>query len=81
MFTHRCKTLTKLALKNVLTTYREAKEKNEKKKMLAGLLGFLVVGFFWVCFFFGRLYLKAAKLPSASERQTNTALRSQEEST
>lgn len=48
MFTHHCKTLTKLALKNVLTIFREAKgkkKKRKKKKMLAVLLGFLI-GFF-----------------------------------
>lgn len=32
VFTHHCKTLTKLALKNVLTIYREAKGKTREKE-------------------------------------------------
>lgn len=44
-----------------MTIYREAGEGGEeKKRILAGL----------VLYFFGRLHVKAAKLPSASVRQT-----------
>lgn len=79
VFTHHCKTLTKLALKNVLTIYREAKGKTREKEDACWTCWMVPPPFFFS--FFGRLHLKAAKLPSASERQTNRSLRSKEEST
>lgn len=61
VFTHHHKILPKLALKYVSTIYREARgKKKKKKKIFAGL----------VLYSFGRLHLKAAKLLSASVRQT-----------
>lgn len=52
VFIHHCKTLTKLALKNVLTIYREAKGKKKKKKEDACW----AVGFFWLVFFWQTLF-------------------------